>query len=265
MNWYDLFLGNSMTGGNQANVAVSLDTSINWTLVGQRDNPTGGAGGTGVQVKFGWAGSQALVWTGTTTNYWRAASAPDLNWVGSAVYYNLDAPLFDDTALAANTTVSLDGALHPASVVVDGTNSYTFTDDFAINAGTLTTASKGSIGGIGTTLTKSGSGTLTISNTNPNNFTGDVSITGGGVVLKQYSGLGVDNVVTVDGAGTTLVSTTSFLGQDSSKSLIMTNGAGWHDQWPGCRRSTMGQPRSSGVESHRFKLEGRRRNPNRLA
>ena len=91
---------------------------------------------------------------GTTTN-WLNAGNPD-------AFYFFDTVLFDDSG-STNPPVNLVGSLTPASVTVNATKNYAF-------------SGSGSISGYGT-LTKSNSGTLTISATN--DLAGPTVIAGG--------------------------------------------------------------------------------------
>ena len=66
----------------------------------------------------------------------------------------------------ANSTVTLVGNLSPTAVVVNSSTDYVFTG-------------AGAIIGAGTTLTKQGSGKLTIDNTTANSYTGLTTVSGG--------------------------------------------------------------------------------------
>ena len=109
-----------------------------------------------------------------TTSTWAAADG-NQHWVQTAAptvpadFYHLDTVRFTDNA-TTNHTVTLVGALNPASVVVDSSNNYTFTGS-------------GRIIGAGTTLVKKGTGTLTVNNTTPNTYTGQTVLQAGTLVL----------------------------------------------------------------------------------
>ena len=90
-------------------------------------------------------------------------------------FYNADDVTFDDTA--TNTLVDMQNVIYPASVTVDGTSNYTFT-----TSNTVPGRISGTVG-----LTKNGSGTLTIINSN--DYTGDTAINNG--VLKFGSATAV--------------------------------------------------------------------------
>ncbi len=113
------------------------------------------------------SGSNAsLIWTGTaspndawdvkTTNNWLNDSSAD-------IFYQADAVTFNDTA--TNTTVTMNTTVRPLSVTVDAGKDYTFTGSGKISGATG--------------LTKTGTGTLTISNSSGNDYTGDTAISNG--------------------------------------------------------------------------------------
>ena len=123
-----------------------------------------------INLVFGGSGA-SLVWAGNgTTNTWDTTTAKNWN-AGTDHFFPVDAVRFDDTAAAANTTVTVTGTLYPSSVTVDATQNYTF-------GGT------GVIAGVGS-LTKSGTGTLTINNIG--SYSGKTQV-GGGTLLLGATG-----------------------------------------------------------------------------
>ena len=101
-----------------------------------------------------WKGTVSGVWDGGILNWTR-------NGVASQAYVAGDHVRFDDSA-GANKTVSSGGTVAPSSVTVDSTAAYTIT---------------ATIGGSGTPLVKSGSGTLTL--TGANTYSGGTTISAG--------------------------------------------------------------------------------------
>ena len=125
-----------------------------------------GAGGTGdisAEATVTPVGVPSVTWTGAVNTTWNTTTA---NWVGSGTstaYANGEDVLFDDTA-AANTVV-ISGTVTPDDVLISNTGTYTFT-------------AAGLSGS--TSLTKLGTGTLTISGVNT--FVGGTTIEDDGVI-----------------------------------------------------------------------------------
>jgi autotransporter-associated beta strand protein len=114
--------------------------------------------------------SRSLTWNGTPTGDWNTTTA---NWLvsGSPTSYNQnDAVLFDDTA-AGTTTVNLATTLLPLTLTVSNlTKNYSF-----VGSGRLS----GTPG-----LVKQGAGTLTFANSGTNDFSGDITVSGGKVQIS---------------------------------------------------------------------------------
>ncbi len=130
-----------------------------------------------------------LIWFGGGGNLWNYNSAASWN-NGTEKFYSLDAVTFDDTS--TNRTVNISGAVAPASVTVASDNNYSFSGSGNITGSTV--------------LTKSGLGTLTLSN--PNSFVGAVSVNAGRLMVN--GGLGISPVSVKNGA--TLAGTGTLLG-----------------------------------------------------
>ena len=143
--------------------------------------------GVGDSALFAPRLSTSVNWVGGSTSTWAVGDGNN-NWVQTASpsttdnFYHGDTVNFTDGA--SSSTVTLAGNLQPASVVVNSSGNYVFTGS-------------GSIIGAGTTLTKSGSGVLTLATAN--SYTGDTTITAGtlqvGNVAAIPSGTGKGNVV----------------------------------------------------------------------
>ena len=122
--------------------------------------------------------SDPLVWKGNgTTHTWNNTTS-NLVWLNgdtAAGFGDTDTATFDDSGInSPNITIS--GTVQPSAVTVDSSKNYTFT-------GT------GAIGGA-SSLTKSSTGTLTLSNTGGNTFPLDILIDGGAVVIGAGSSIG---------------------------------------------------------------------------
>jgi autotransporter-associated beta strand protein len=128
------------------------------------------------------------IWTGTGSinhsfsggNNWKLASD------GSTTdYRNLDAVVFDDTAGSPTVNVTQSGLTPYSTTFNNSSMNYTLTGSFGI-------------GGSGS-LTKNGSGLLTIANTNT--YSGGTYINGGTVALGIHNGLLSNSALTL-GSGT---------------------------------------------------------------
>ena len=145
---------------------------------------------SGVQLVV--TGSAAsLVWQGANGSNWDLATT--VNWLkGSAAaeFYNLDAVRFDDTS--TNGNVSIIGVVQPASVLVT-------------NNALAYTIGNGVLGGIAS-LTKSGSGMLTLSSSN--SYSGGTLVTGGTLQLANNNYAGGTSPITLNG-GTLFINNVS--------------------------------------------------------
>ncbi len=126
---------------------------------------------------------RSLTWRGgISANAWDVNTTA--NWVNTnnaaATFTNGDNVLFDNTS-ATNPTVSINQLMQPGSVSVIASSSFTFNGSAGIGAlnGPMQ-------------LIKSGSGTLTINNTN--GFTGSVLLSAGKIVANIFGALGSGTV-----------------------------------------------------------------------
>jgi autotransporter-associated beta strand protein len=119
------------------------------------------------RINVSFSGTNAgLVWKGNVNNRWDVNA--DANWLNNGIadkYFQSDAVVFDSTG-SATPNVVLASNMTPASVTVNAAASYSF--------------SGADLTGVGT-LTKSGSGTLTISNNVA--ITGVTTVNGGTLQL----------------------------------------------------------------------------------
>jgi autotransporter-associated beta strand protein len=128
---------------------------------------------------FTWVGSQG-------NNSWDVGTF--INWAGTggnATFNQGDVVTFDDTGNASSAIV-LNGALAPNGLTVNATQNYTF-------------GGSGSITGT-TGLMKMGSGTLTLTNTGTNNFSGNTVVSAGTLQINNM--LSNSANVTVQGNAT---------------------------------------------------------------
>ena len=142
-----------------------------------------------------WDGTPTGNWNITTTN-WRPNSGPD------TAYGQGNFVTFDDS-LAGTPNVNLTTTLTPASVTVNNA---------AVN---YVFSGAGSISG-GTALIKNGSGTLTLSETGGDNFSGGIIVNNGTVILANASS-------TMSGGTTINAGTVQVGSNDASGSLPSGN------------------------------------------
>lgn len=130
----------------------------------------------------------AAIWKGNVNQTWDTVTVNwTNNYVGATNYADGAPVFFTDVAVAASPTVNLSASRSPGSVTVDSTKNYTLTGS----------------GISGTTgLSKKGTGTLTLSN--PNNYTGNTTISVGTVRVGTSGsipdGTGAGNVFVASGA-----------------------------------------------------------------
>ena len=109
-----------------------------------------------------------LTWRGdSVSNLWDITNS--ITWVSGAAptnFFQLDNVTFDDSAPLGNDSVGLSGALVPTSILVNNSlTNYMF-------------GGNGSIGGVGT-LIKTGTGTLILTNSGANTYTGGTILSNG--------------------------------------------------------------------------------------
>jgi autotransporter-associated beta strand protein len=122
--------------------------------------------------------SDPLIWKGNgTTQTWNNTASNQLwmNGANPSGFGDTDTATFDDTG-SNSPSITVSGTVQPSAVTVDSSKNYTFTGS-------------GTIGGAAS-LTKSGTGTLTLANTGANTFPLDILIDGGSVVIGNNSSMG---------------------------------------------------------------------------
>ncbi|MEA3209358.1 MAG: hypothetical protein QOE70_2415 [Chthoniobacter sp.] len=139
----------------------------------------------GVPRDLRWKGDAAAnAWDAAATNWHKAGEDP----LGAAntAFSDSDSALFDDSGSAA-PNLALSGSLSPGAVTVDSSKNYTFGGTGAL-AGAMS-------------LTKAGTGTLTINTSN--SITGETAINGGALVMGNAGALGSSGKVSLNGAALT--------------------------------------------------------------
>jgi autotransporter-associated beta strand protein len=137
------------------------------------------------------AGVRSLTWALIVNGTWDSATANFTSGGSSTAFVATDNVTFDNVA---GGIITLSGSLAPTSVTVSATaGTYTF------NGATAADKITG-----GTSIAKSGAGTLTL--TSANDFTGGVTITGGTVQFDGAGRLGA-GPISLNGSGASLVST----------------------------------------------------------
>ena len=171
---YNLIGGASVSTANGVSFANNLPTNT-------RQNFSLQTPSSGVQlVVTGNAGS--LIWQGTNGGNWDLAST--VNWLNGAAadkFYNLDQVRFDDSS--TNGNVSIIGVVQPGTVLVTN-NSLAYT------------IGNGVLGGLAS-LTKSGTGTLTLNASN--SFTGGTLVNGGTLQLVNNNSADGFGPITLNG------------------------------------------------------------------
>lgn len=139
---------------------------------------------SGVPLDLRWKG-------GAASNAWDAAAT---NWIGAGAVVAFspgDSATFDDSGVT-NPPVGLSGTLLPGGVTVNAARDYTF-------------GGGGSLAG-GMALIKSGAGTLTLSNSVANSYTGGTRIAQGTIVVRGgASSLGTGPLILQGGGVLTLL------------------------------------------------------------
>jgi autotransporter-associated beta strand protein len=150
-----------------------------------------------------------LTWSGATSTIWDTTTGTNWGGASPSTFGSNDAVIFNDTSTNLSA-VSLSGSVDPRTVLVNNTSrAYTFSGTGALTGG-------GS-------LTKMGSGLLTISNSGTSTFSGGTFINGGSIVLADTianaSGLGT-GPITFNGGTLTMA---GFNGSTSAEFAPLPN------------------------------------------
>ncbi len=150
---------------------------------------------SGLPRDLSWKGDSAANNWDTTTSNWRKTDGTSTAFSGG------DTALFDNRGISA-VAVNLTGAFAPSSVTVNSTQSYIFSGVESLSGAMP--------------LTKSGSGTLTVSMTNT--FTGGTTINEGTLITNNVGGLGTGKVT----LGGSTLSFTSAANQTFANAVAVT-------------------------------------------
>jgi autotransporter-associated beta strand protein len=187
--------------GNSYPLLANAGSTTGYTLGTQPTGVTGSLAINGTTLVY-IVQSVSAIWTGAdgaNPTFWDIATTA--NWTAKALnntptgtYADGDDLLFDDTATPASpVAVAIQTAVAPGNMVFSSNKAYTIGGAFGI-------------GGNGT-LTKSGSGTLTLGT--DNSYTGDTIVNGGILSITQNNALGTTagNKTIINGgtAGGTIV------------------------------------------------------------
>ncbi|MGC3991194.1 MAG: autotransporter-associated beta strand repeat-containing protein [Chthoniobacteraceae bacterium] len=144
-----------------------------------------------------------LTWTGSTSGAWDlVTTASNFSGATDSKFYNLDSVTFDDTSSVG--AVTLTGTLQPNVLTVSN------------NSTAYTLSGSGLIGGA-TKLVKSGTGTLTLSNTTANTYTGGTTLSAGTLAIGNSASTLGTGLVTISGGTLSLIS-----GASLSNSFLIT-------------------------------------------
>jgi autotransporter-associated beta strand protein len=141
------------------------------------------------------------VWRGNVSGNWDTAT---LNWFsgGAVTYQQGDLVTFDDT-LTGTPNVNLTTTLLPQAVGVNNSSA------------TYVFSGTGKLSG-NTSLTKSGTGTLTLAGTGGDDFTGGIIVNGGTVIL--------DNTNATMAGGLTILAGTAQVGNNDGQGTLPSGG-----------------------------------------
>jgi autotransporter-associated beta strand protein len=164
---------------------------------------------------------KSLTWTGAASNVWDVTGA--VNWTDGAIseqFYNLDTVTFDDSG--ANKSIVLNTTVQP--------NSATFNNS---SGNDYTVSGTGGIAGLATTVTKSGSGKLTLATNNTYGggttiSAGTLQVGNGGTAGSLGTGTVLDNAALVFNRSDTntlsvAVNGTGSLQQSGAGTLVITS------------------------------------------
>ena len=175
------------------------------------------------------AGVRDLTWGLIVDGAWNSSTANFTSGGSATAFADTDKVTFDN---AVGGIITLSGSLAPTSVKVSAPSG-----TFTFSGSTATDKITG-----GTSIAKSGAGTLVL--TSANDFTGGLTITGGTVQVDGAGRLGTGGI-SLNGAGATLVSTSSSAVAMSANALSIGASGGTINT--GANDLTLGALTTSGM------------------
>ncbi len=180
------------TGALTGNPLLSWQTPAGSPLIASFDTATAGIITMTLIQDPGIGTPDHLTWTGSTSSVWDFATENWSDGVNPAAFINDATVSFTNTGNAAST-INLVANVQPAAVIVNSSQNYTFS-----GAGVIADPVSGTA-----TLTKSGSGTLTLI-TNAHSYSGGTTLAGGTLKLGSNvsfstGGIGTGGVVFENG------------------------------------------------------------------
>ncbi|MGC3991196.1 MAG: autotransporter-associated beta strand repeat-containing protein [Chthoniobacteraceae bacterium] len=200
---YNLIDGNATlaVSGLTMNLVLPVTSGTTRQTFGLSRPSSGSTPGYINLVVTGSAGS--LTWTGANGGVWDLnTTASNFSGASPTTFYNLDSVTFDDTSSVG--AVTLTGTLQPNVLTVSN------------NSTAYTLSGSGLIGGA-TKLVKSGTGTLTLSNTTANTYTGGTTLSAGTLAIGNSASTLGTGLVTISGGTLSLIS-----GASLSNSILIT-------------------------------------------
>ncbi len=155
-------------------------------------------------------GPKQLNWTGAVNTNWDIATTPNWKFAGSpSVYNDQDSTFFDDTA--SGSLVNLTTLLTPATMTVSN------------NALSYVFCGPGNVQGYAS-LTKLGSGSLTLTNLGGDLYSGGVTVNGGTLTIASSNG--ISGGVAINGATVQLTAGNLPSGTVLNEGTLLFNVAG---------------------------------------
>ena len=218
---YTLFkyTGSLITNGTAAGVGATLNNSLvpGGAFVANSDASFIVSNAPGAVVLIFKPTGQNLVWqggiTGTATNNWDINVSS--NWLSSLVvtnYRNYDNVTFDNSSTNQTVVLAAGTTLFPTAITVNSDSNYVF-------------SGSGKLSGT-TSLTKAGTGTLTLTNTTANDFSGATTVSNGAIYLRTTGMLSPNSSLEIKSAGSVKINGWSpTIGGLSGSGAIDNNGA----------------------------------------